>query len=267
MPYVKQPWVNNSTPVDDVHMTHIEDGIGTADANASTALAQSLPQPVVNGQWVKGVGGAAVWSAIAVADLPTGIPAANLSGYPNDASKHLRGNGAWGGGLEVLDDLVVAGAVLANYDTNTRLGGNIPQTYKDLVLAVHGYLDQAAFTEVRLQANGLATGYNWQEAWATGATVTAAEGAFPATSWRAAVWGGANGVAGNFTLQFPNYAAAVSHSYQADYFGSANNAANNLRRGWVGGHLANAAAITRLQLFPATGNFVIGTRFTLYGRG
>jgi hypothetical protein len=30
----------------------------------------SIPQPVVNGQWVKGVGGAAVWSAIAAADVP-----------------------------------------------------------------------------------------------------------------------------------------------------------------------------------------------------
>jgi hypothetical protein len=30
-----------------------------------------VPTPVVNGQWVKGVGGAAVWSAIADADVPS----------------------------------------------------------------------------------------------------------------------------------------------------------------------------------------------------
>lgn len=61
-PYVKQPWVDNTTPVDATHMLHVEDGIFAADANATTALAQSLPQPVVNGKWIKGVGGVAVWA-------------------------------------------------------------------------------------------------------------------------------------------------------------------------------------------------------------
>lgn len=34
------------------------------------AGAPAYPTPVVNGQWIKGVGGAAVWSAIADADVP-----------------------------------------------------------------------------------------------------------------------------------------------------------------------------------------------------
>jgi len=43
-----------------------------------------VPSPVVNGQWIKGVGGAAVWAAIAQADLPAnlqGIPATGLNDY------------------------------------------------------------------------------------------------------------------------------------------------------------------------------------------
>ena len=35
---------------------------------------------VTNGQWLKGVGGAVVWSSIGVGDLPTGIPPANIGG-------------------------------------------------------------------------------------------------------------------------------------------------------------------------------------------
>jgi hypothetical protein len=35
-----------------------------------TGVGSGIPKPVVNGQWLKGVGGAAVWSAIAAADLP-----------------------------------------------------------------------------------------------------------------------------------------------------------------------------------------------------
>jgi hypothetical protein len=41
---------------------------GTAWTTASGALG--IPTPVVNGQWIKGVGGAAAWAAIARTDLP-----------------------------------------------------------------------------------------------------------------------------------------------------------------------------------------------------
>lgn len=53
--------------------------------------APSLP-PVVNGQWIKGVGGAAVWSAIAPADI---------AGYPSDAAKVLKGDGSWDNVLQL----------------------------------------------------------------------------------------------------------------------------------------------------------------------
>jgi hypothetical protein len=46
-----------------------------------------VPTPVVNGQWIKGVGGAAVWSAIAASDI---------AGYPGgDQTKALSGDGSW----------------------------------------------------------------------------------------------------------------------------------------------------------------------------
>jgi len=54
-----------------------------------------VPLPVTNGQWIKGVGGAAVWAAIGTADLPTGIPASNLAGYPSNTTTFLRGDGSW----------------------------------------------------------------------------------------------------------------------------------------------------------------------------
>jgi hypothetical protein len=42
-----------------------------------------LPTPVVNGQWIKGVGGAAVWAPIAQADLPDNLNVRN-AGYATD---------------------------------------------------------------------------------------------------------------------------------------------------------------------------------------
>jgi len=65
MTYVKQTWTDNVTPVDKAHMDHIEDGIVAVDARPT------IPT-VVNGQWLKGVSGAAVWSAITPADV--GVP-------------------------------------------------------------------------------------------------------------------------------------------------------------------------------------------------
>lgn len=85
------------------------------------ANGAGVPQPVVNGQWIKGVGGAAqwqpikaadmsdgvngqflkgtggaaIWAALAQADIPGGIPASKLSGYPGSTSYWLRGDGSW----------------------------------------------------------------------------------------------------------------------------------------------------------------------------
>src|SRR5215471_8425750 len=141
-PYSKQTWVDNTTPVDASHMSHMEDGIANADAsltylgdyaagtynNGDVVVAADgfsyvcvkdgtttapvafpgsnggVPLPVVNGQWIKGVGGAAVWSAIAPSDLV---------GYPTDATKALYGDGSW---------RVPSGTELAFYTTSTNFG-------------------------------------------------------------------------------------------------------------------------------------------------
>jgi hypothetical protein len=49
--------------------------------------------PVVNGQWIKGVGGAAVWSSIFVADVPQ-LPATKTDGLVTaDTAWHVIGAG------------------------------------------------------------------------------------------------------------------------------------------------------------------------------
>jgi hypothetical protein len=79
MTYVQQTWTPNVTPVDAAHMNHIEAGIAAVEAEIP-----SIPA-VVNGQWIKGVGGAAVWSAITPADVAnipygTSLPASPFNG-------------------------------------------------------------------------------------------------------------------------------------------------------------------------------------------
>jgi len=122
-PYVKQPWVDHSTPADAAHMNHIEDGIAAADDaltyrgdwaagtyydgdivvgtdgfpyvcvkdGVTTAPVPfpgangGIPLPVQNGKWVKGVGGAAVWAAITAADV-SGLPGQQLDRVTNTVS-------------------------------------------------------------------------------------------------------------------------------------------------------------------------------------
>jgi hypothetical protein len=45
----------------------------TGPAGPTGPPGAGIPTPVVNGQWIKGSGGAAVWSAISMADLPANV--------------------------------------------------------------------------------------------------------------------------------------------------------------------------------------------------
>jgi len=83
-----------------------------------------VPQPVVNGQWVKGVGGAAVWSAIAQADL-AGSPIAIAPPAPpgNDLNQIVASGWYLNSGMANAPNAswlwVEARYVNANYQTQT----------------------------------------------------------------------------------------------------------------------------------------------------
>jgi hypothetical protein len=91
--------------------------MGNLASDVDGLLGVKVPA-VVNGQWLKGVGGAAVWSAIGTADLPTGIPVANLapSGTNGQVLTTVSGASAWaaaaagGGGAPVSLILVLGGS-------------------------------------------------------------------------------------------------------------------------------------------------------------
>jgi hypothetical protein len=84
-----------------------------------------VPTPVVNGQWIKGVGGAAVWSAIAAADLPRTISAPAYQ--PGNATDY---GGGWSGARMVNDGIhvMISGLALAtaNFSATTYLFPSLP---------------------------------------------------------------------------------------------------------------------------------------------
>jgi hypothetical protein len=76
MAYTPINWVDNVTDVNATNLNHMDAGIDANDAaievldgRVDALEAQPPIPPVVNGKWIKGVGGAMVWSDITIADV------------------------------------------------------------------------------------------------------------------------------------------------------------------------------------------------------
>lgn len=95
--YVPTDWVDTVTPVDEAHMDKLDvavdqhaDAINALDTRVTTVEGRPVVPAVVNGQWIKGSGGAMVWSAITQADV-SGLSAALTA--KQDASAKGQANG------------------------------------------------------------------------------------------------------------------------------------------------------------------------------
>ncbi len=175
---------------------------------------------------------------------------------------------AWGStGMTLIDDLTVTGSVLASYDTNTRLGGNIPATYKHLKLIVAGKTDQAGdqFISCRINNDSTANYHNVLLTVATGSVVGSE--AIGGTTW--SVVGAlprSAGNHGNIEILLPNYAGGVlGVGFLSDSSVLSNNVSGQVKRYQASGGHGILTTINRIALTPTAGNFLIGTRFSLYG--
>lgn len=171
---------------------------------------------------------------------------------------------AAGGAVTQLFDSTLA-ATAANFDITA-----ISNAYNHLRLLLYARGDTAAATtNVYLRFNNdSAANYDWQYAQASAAAVTAAE-SFAATQAIVASMP-ANTAGANL---FGDVEVSVLH-----YAGSANNKAliaqEVHKSGTASGNLVVAqfaafwrsnSAISRITVLPAAGNFVAGSRCTLYG--
>lgn len=159
------------------------------------------------------------------------------------------------------------GAPAANVDVTSIVG-----TYAHLLVVSYLRGDQAAVSNfVNIQFNGdTAANYDLQRLHGAAASTIAAE-AFAQTSllcaYEPAGTAGAN-LFGASVAFIPNYAGASNNKLVLG--------ASSIKTGTTGGSLTVAltggfwrsnAAITRVTLIPAAGNFVAGTRVTVYGVG
>ena len=156
--------------------------------------------------------------------------------------------------------------------TQASITVNLPSTYQHAQIWVSARSDTAAINSpLRIRFNGdSATNYDNQAMYAQGATITAAESlatASPEIGFLAA----ASDAAGKWGQSFIDIADYTSTTQEkmATAKGSwvEANATSQVRQGLWTTHWRSTAAITSVTLFPGSGNFIAGSRVTVYGMG
>lgn len=173
----------------------------------------------------------------------------------------------YGKGIGSIFDTTLGGSA-ANVDITSIVG-----TYAHLLLAVYGRSDQAAATieSSLLRLNGDATAnYDYQILHGNASSALAIEG-FTVSSINIGNVPAASAGANLFGCQLvflPHYAGSTNNKVVNVLSSSKVGTTTSLMDTSVSaGFWRSSAAITRITLLPASGNFIAGTRVTLYALG
>ena len=225
-----------------------------AYANALNAIlgAGTSGQPLLSG----GAGAAAYGS----------LPIAQLASYPADANKVLTGAGTWLGGMVLVADNTLSVAA-ASFDFT-----GLPTTYAHLMVVLYTRGDAAAISVAQILRLNNDSGANYQDQrlYGDGAGVTAAEslaGTSIGLGNTTASTGPANAF-GTSIVMIPHYAGASNQktiSANVDYRNGTGAGSSFTMR--VSGWWASTAAVNRVTIAPSSGNFVAGSRCSIYVMG
>lgn len=168
------------------------------------------------------------------------------------------------GGLTLIQEQVLGGAAAS------VTFSSIPGTFRNLRLVMQTRCDASATAEDVFMQFNADTGANYTRefSFATGSGLTVGN---TISSSSAAISGmpcatSLANVASSATVEIPNYSGAVFFKSASAYTGYLNGAsASGIAVVTTGFLWANAAAITSLKLIAASGNFVVGSVFGLYG--
>lgn len=169
-------------------------------------------------------------------------------------------------GAGALADNLLGGSA-ANIDFTGIVGG-----YAHLMIVGQVRCDNAATQLVVVRFNNDATA-NYDSEVVTGTAAVAAAGeTLGATGISVGTAPGTGATAGyfnGFTALIPNYAGTTSNKVLASLNMSKTSNASGAQSAQfnIGGWRTTATAITRLTFLPAAGNFIAGTRITVYGMG
>lgn len=174
-------------------------------------------------------------------------------------------------GMELICDLTLGGSQ-ASFDTDTILGvaASIPQVYNHLRLVYMGRSDTAATnssTSIRFN-NDSAANYDYGALQGSSGTPSNSEGIGQTLGYAGemAAATAVAGATGSVDILIEAYAQATFHKQAiATSIMKYGIAAGNLQQHLHGIHWRSTAAITRIQAILSAGNFIAGSRFSLYG--
>lgn len=173
-----------------------------------------------------------------------------------------------GGAMTLLCSSVLATAA-ASFDTNSLLGGNIPQTYNHLRVIINGRTTAATTTEqLLLQFNGDTTAADYVYQYLQGITSSASAGT--GSSFAGAMVGNVPGTSEAAASSAISDVTICCYSLTTfrkatvsqfwEQLGQSGPAVGIIADTWL-----STAAITRIVAVPASGNFAAGSSFYLYG--
>lgn len=189
--------------------------------------------------------------------------------YKDDGAAIVDITGGLSGGgsaaLTKLTETIVAGSVAANINLTSISG-----SYRNLVITLTGKTDAAvSTTSVRWQANGDTTSiYDLSEVYISGgASVTGGAAAAVDHGEIGYITGTTfdTASAGSLRATFHDYARTQWRKNSQGIFTCVGGSGGTFLNGHTAGHWRSTAAITAIKLFPASGNFAIGTVCTLWG--
>ena len=138
---------------------------------------------------------------------------------------------------------------------------SIPQSYTDLVIMSSARHSTSDYNELYLTFNSQTLNRSEK-----GLFGTTAAGSFAATTLRAGLTANSTLTSNTFsnsTCYIPNYNSNAQKTLSINAATESNAASGDLQI--VAGLWSNSAPITSIQLLSPSGNFVIGSMFSLYG--
>ena len=247
-------------------------------SNAQMAAIQAALNTRLNTPAGIATGEVPVWNGSTwVRSSTLGFSPSGISGYPNDITKELRGDGSWGKmGLKLLYDTADAGV---SFPTATITTPTLDSTFGSLLVVWRARSSAAALSAnlyVRPNSDAVAGDYNSQFIRCAGTTMNNNEqlgtiagiymGDIPAATAEASSVGsgdmivqGYNDASGNYRKSFVGKFINVSQA--------ASGTSGFLQIGIAGGRWSTAQLITTLTFFLSVGSFnsANDTRFSVYG--
>lgn len=202
------------------------------------------------------------------------IAPSKFASFPNNSSKVLLGDGTWGTGpgMQLIWDSVDAAVTLPAASITTP---TLPGTFKHLHVVVNGRTSDTTtggsggFSQVLLRVNA-DTGSNydmeWSDATSSSTSATGSEGGTSARVGQIANAEAPASHAGGLIVDAFDYASTTFFKNFVTHGGMRYGTSSNVQTAVSYQQWRSASAITSLTFLLSAGNWVAGSRITVYGK-